>query len=445
MKITGGRICLVAVLLLSVLTTGILAQSSGGSFTITSQVAAGGGCAPNGSGGCTPSIGSGNLVVTGTAAEPGAADLSRQPPNSVRGGFWYATLGTAPTASSGMIRGTTVDDNGNPVAGVLIRLSGVQNRKTVTDANGNYSFLNVETNGFYTVMPARANYNFSPLNRSFSQTGNQTEAVFIAEGLGDTANPLDTAEFFVRQQYLDVLGREPEETGFNYWSDQILACGAEQRCVSARRRDVAAAFFIEQEAQQTGSYIYDVYAGALGRRPLFSEYQSDHQQVLGSMNLNAEKMAFAESFVLRAEFTAKYLANTTAESFVDALIQNVRNASGGSAIDLSNQRNALLGVYNDASNQPGATQNAGRAGVLRSIADNAVFKQSQYNQAFVLTEYFAYLNRDIDLAGYNFWVGLLNTGDEGNYRGMVCSFVTSTEYQKRFSRIVSHSNGECGN
>ena len=62
-----------------------------------------------------------------------------------------------------------------------------------------------------------------------------------------------------------MLGREPEEAGFNYWSNQILVCGTEQRCVSARRRDVAAPFFIEQEAQQTGSYIYDMYAGALGR------------------------------------------------------------------------------------------------------------------------------------------------------------------------------------
>ena len=84
-----------------------------------------------------------------------------------------------------------------------------------------------------------------------------------------------------------------------------------------------------------------------------------------------------------------------------------------------------------------------RATVLRAVADNAAFKQSQYNQAFVLTEYFAYLRRNIDQSGYDFWVQVLNTGDPGNYRGMVCSFTTSTEYQNRFSAVVSHGNGEC--
>ena len=31
-----------------------------------------------------------------------------------------------------------------------------------------------------------------------------------------------------------------------------------------------------------------------------------------------------------------------------------------------------------------------------------------------------------------------------NNRGMVCSFITSTEYQHRFSNVVTHSNVECG-
>ena len=86
-----------------------------------------------------------------------------------------------------------------------------------------------------------------------------------------------------------------------------------------------------------------------------------------------------------------------------------------------------------------------RAAVVRSVADNATFKQSQYNQAFVLTEYFSYLRRDVDPIGYNFWVGVLNTSETSNYRGMVCAFINSTEYQQRFSPIVTHNSGECGN
>ena len=118
--------------------------------------------------------------------------------------------------------GRIVDQNGNPVEGAVVRLDGTQNRKFITDANGNYRFDNVETNGFYTVRPSRANYSFSPAERSFSQLGNSTDAAFTATPAGGFGNPLDTPEYFVRQHYLDFLGREPDETGFNFWSDQIL-------------------------------------------------------------------------------------------------------------------------------------------------------------------------------------------------------------------------------
>ena len=82
--------------------------------------------------------------------------------------------------------------------------------------------------------------------------------------------------------------------------------------------------------------------------------------------------------------------------------------------------------------------------MLHSPADNAAFKQSQYNQAFVRLNILD-LRRDAETDGFNFWVIVLDSGDTGNYRGMVCSFITAAEYQHRFSSVVSHSNAECGN
>jgi hypothetical protein len=349
---------------------------------------------------------------------------------------WAFSSCCSPTVTNGVVGGRITDGNGAPVAGAVVNLSGTQTRKMITDANGRYQFDNVDTSGFYTVTPSRTNYNFSPASRSFTQEGNKTEAAFTGSSMGDSANPVDTPEYFVRQQYVDVLGREPDEAGFNYWSDQLLACGEDTQCVNAERRDVAAAFFISDEYQASGSYIYDLYAGALGRRPGFAEYSADRAQVVGGANLDTAKNLFAQNFVQRNEFTAKYQDALGAESFVDALLQSVQSSGG----NLSGERSNLIGVYNQ-----GTDLASSRAAVIRSLADNAAFKQTQYNQAFVLTEYFAYLRRDIDLSGYNFWVNVLNTGDPGNYRGMVCSFVTSREYQNRFGQIVSHSNGECGN
>jgi hypothetical protein len=342
---------------------------------------------------------------------------------------------TAPTAANGTVSGRITNDSGAPVVGAVVNLRGAQNRKTITDANGNYHFDNVETNGFYTVTPSRANYVFSPANRSLNQVGNKTEATFNASATGDGANPLDTAEYFVRQQYVDTLGREPDEGGFNYWSDQITQCGSDGGCVSTQRRGVAAAFFIEQEFQETGSFIYEMYVGALGRKPAFAEYSADRQQVVGGTTLKEEKTTFAQSFVQRAEFVLKYQANTSPDSFVDALIQNVQT----SGVDLSSARVSLINAYNGAGNTVES-----RASVVRAIADNTTLKQAQYNPAFVLTEYFAYLYRDPDQGGFDFWLNVLNNSEPGNYRGMVCSFITSSEYQLRFGSVLTRSNADCG-
>ena len=150
---------------------------------------------------------------------------------------WTFNSTLSPTAVNGTISGRITTSDGKPLEGAVVRLSGGQSRKLITDRDGSYRFENVDTGAFYTVTPARANYKFKPFNRSFSQVGNQTEAVFTADSIGEVANPLDTAEYLVRQQYVDVLHREPDESGFNYWSDQILACADEPSCLSTRRAE----------------------------------------------------------------------------------------------------------------------------------------------------------------------------------------------------------------
>jgi subtilisin-like proprotein convertase family protein len=347
----------------------------------------------------------------------------------------FATL--APTASTSSISGILTKPDGSPLGGVVLQLN--NGRRTITRVDGKYLFEDIRTNEFYTLTPLLANHHFTPASRSFSLTGNMTNADFnAADNSTQDANPLDTDMYFVRQQYLDILGREPDEGGLQYWTAQINGgCTVgDTQCINNHRIDVAAAFFIALEFQQSGSFIYDVYSGALGRRPLYVEYAADRQQVIGGANLDEEKDAFAQAFVQRPEFVQKYQAATTAELFVDALIRNVQQVSG---VDLNSHRDALIARY-----QTGANQTESRGLVVRDVADDTAFKQAQYNPAFVLTEYFGYLRRDPDPGGYAFWLDVLNNSTPGNYRGMVCAFVTSAEYHARFSTVVTHTNAECG-
>ena len=61
-------------------------------------------------------------------------------------------------------------------------------------------------------------------------------------------------------------------------------------------------------------------------------------------------------------------------------------------------------------------------------------------------QYFGYLRRDPDEVSYNFWLNTLNNRkalDPSAQRAMVCSFITSTEYQSRFGMLITNTNREC--
>ena len=131
----------------------------------------------------------------------------------------------------------------------------------------------------------------------------------------------------------------------------------------------------------------------------------------------------------------KYPATQAGGQFVDALIANVLQASG---VNLSASRDSLLAEYNGQPNQ-----NAARARVVRLVSDASAFQTAEYNKAFVLMQYFGYLRRDIDQGGYDFWLDVVTNRQPGNYRGMVCAFATSAEYQYRFGTILTRSNADC--
>jgi hypothetical protein len=343
-----------------------------------------------------------------------------------------------PTAAAATVSGQVRGKDGQGISGATVLLvGGPADLKTVTDSNGLYSFEDLTVGEFFTVTATLTNYTFTPNQRAFTLNADRSDEAFM--GIADAvqyANPIDTPEYFVRQQYRDFLAREPDQPGFEYWTAQLDSCNGDAPCLRQRRVGVSAAFFIEQEFQQTGSFIYGLYKGALGREPRYSEYTTDRGLVLGGTDVNEQKQTFADSFVQRAEFVSKYQASTSAESFVDALTGSVLQSS---RVDLSSQRDGLISLYRTGMNQTNS-----RSLVLRSVIQIGAVKDANYNAAFVLAEYFGYLQRDPDQGGYDFWIRVLNDRAPRDYRGMVCSFITSTEYQLRFGTVLSHSNAECG-
>ena len=74
-----------------------------------------------------------------------------------------------------------------------------------------------------------------------------------------------------------------------------------------------------------------------------------------------------------------------------------------------------------------------RAQVLRAVADSDQVFVAELNSAFVAIQYYGYLRRTPETAGYNAWLTYLNTHPT-DFRTMVNGFMNSTEYRLRFGQ-----------
>jgi hypothetical protein len=105
--------------------------------------------------------------------------------------------------------------------------------------------------------------------------------------------------------------------------------------------------------------------------------------------------------------------------YVQALINNT------GVTFTSTERDALVNGLNSGTET--------LATVLRRVAEKQSFRQAQFNRVFVLMQYFGYLKRDADQAGFDFWLDKLNSFN-GNFvdAEMVKAFLVASEYLQRF-------------
>ncbi len=71
------------------------------------------------------------------------------------------------------ISGSIRTSSGAGVANIVVRLSGAKVDSVTTDANGNYTFSNLQS-GNYTVTPVSEDYKFDPSNKLINLSSNQT-------------------------------------------------------------------------------------------------------------------------------------------------------------------------------------------------------------------------------------------------------------------------------
>lgn len=337
-------------------------------------------------------------------------------------------------------------------------------RKDYITALGNLRFAAGETTRSFAVL----------INEDSYVEGNETFNITLSNPTGMTiggpaiatvtitddpaepsTNAIDDQRNYVCQHYHDFLNRQPDTSGWDFWTNEITSCGTDQACIEIKRINVSAAFYLSIEFQQTGFLVERMYKTAYGdatgtstiggahQLPVpivrYREFLVDTQQIsqgviVGQSGwetvLENNKQAFAANFVQRSRFTTALPTSMTPDQFVDKLNQNAGNVLSAS------ERTNVISLFGGSGN---TTNMTARAQAVRQVAEDADLVNAEFNKGFVLMQYVGYLRRnpddpqDTDYSGYDFWLTKLNQFN-GNYINaeMVKAFITSIEYKQRF-------------
>ena len=252
-----------------------------------------------------------------------------------------------------------------------------------------------------------------------------------------TPNPIFATPFFVRQQYLDFLSREPDAGGFNAWVGLLNGCpnpntGPSVPSSCDRIYVSGEGFFRSLEFQLKGGYVFRFYKVAFNRLPEYLEIVSDMSFVAGQTaeEVYARKAQLATLFTQRNEFHAAY-GRMNSEQYVDMLLGRyglTQVTTPNPAQPDGSAKVTLTGT--DLKNRLSAGTLT-RAQVLRAVADSDAVAAREFNNAFVGMQYYSYLRRKPDDAGFQSWLRVLQAG---NVRTMVDGFLNSTEYKLRFGQ-----------
>jgi uncharacterized delta-60 repeat protein len=410
-------------------------------------------------------------ILGGSGPTPPPATIQFSNPTytvSESAGFANVNVTRSGDTSTGVAVDYSTSDNSNviPDEAQAVALCGTVNGGALSKCDfntalGTLSFAPGETTKSFTVLVTQDSYvegtERAPLTLSnptnASVLGSQSTAVLeiMDDPTEPPTNAIDDARNFVRQHYHDFLNREPDQAGWDFWTDNIAKCNNPARlpagqtveqCIDKQRETTSGAFFLSPEFQYTGSYIYAVYKGSLNRRPTFLEFMRDLRQLVNGIIvggqisgpvIEANRAQYVAQFVQRPEFTSIY-AGLSNQGYVDKLFLTT-----GTSVSNADKQALVTGLDGGSENRFSVLHKVVNG--TRVIAEGQIeiiavygktFFDTQFNPAFVQMDYFGYMRRNEDTSGFNFWLDKLNFYGDFITAEMVRSFLLSPEYRRRF-------------
>lgn len=216
--------------------------------------------------------------------------------------------------------------------------------------------------------------------------------------------PSASTSSFVKQQYLDLLGREAAESGLNFWTNKIDTG-------LASRADLVNEFVFSNEFQDKIAPISRLYQAYFLRIPNTSGLTFWVNQKINGVSLEDISSEFSNS----EEFNNRY-GDLTNEDFVKQIYDNVQGREGTES-GISFWTNVL-------------NSGTSRGSVMLEFSESGEYKTKTLSGVRVIGFYYGLLRRSPAQDGYDFWKQKLDWEISPN--SLIDGFLTSPEYAGRF-------------
>ena len=235
---------------------------------------------------------------------------------------------------------------------------------------------------------------------SGSDSGSNNNLDPLASGLTTNSD-----ESFVRQQYVDFLGRSGDSAGIIFWTNLV-------KNGTIYRADVIDNFVFSAEFQSVIAPVSRLYLAYYKRLPDTDGLKYWIEQKINGMTLNDMSQHFADA----AEFKSTY-GTLSDEEFVKLVYQNVLNRSADQS-----GLNYWKGLLVD--------KTLVRGSVMTGFSESEENKKLTINNIRVISFYYGMLRRAPEESGYNYWVLQFSNGIAAN--ALLNAFYLGDEYQGRF-------------
>ena len=269
-------------------------------------------------------------------------------------------------------------------------------------------YVNAGTVVPLSVTPS-STFQFANWIGAVANPASSSTSVTMSGPLTVTANLIPTTAFFVRQLYRDLLSREPDPSGFSYWTGTIDS-GTLTRSV------VASSLFTSPEFSQAGLYVIKLYVGVLGRDPDFGGWLN----WFTALRSGTTPTAVLNAFLGSPEFQNTYGGLSNAD-FVTLVYRNVL----GRVPDAGGFAN-WVGLLNGGQ--------LTRADVMGAFVNGPEFDNLVRSRAYANLCYMGFLRRSADSNGLTYWTGILAGGTP--LSSVIYGFVNGPEYLNRLGSLA---------